>query len=77
MKLDPDTIRKLAKITLETKPEGLSCDEWVHLVGEYIEAKKQPSPLDPRLAQVAEHAEGCAHCEEELRMLQELLDEES
>ena len=74
MKLDPETIKKLAKLTLETKPEDISCDDWVHRVGEYVEARRAGREIDARLRVVAEHATHCKSCKEELQVL-ETLDE--
>ena len=76
MELDPETIRKLAKLTLETKPDEISCDDWVHRVGEYVEARRRGDTLDARLQVVDKHAEHCASCAEELDALREMLEEE-
>lgn len=76
MKLDPETIRKLAKMTLQTKPEELSCDDWVHMVGEYVEAAQAGGTLEERHALVARHAEDCVSCAKELDALRALLEGE-
>ncbi|MEX1024630.1 MAG: hypothetical protein WD226_06085 [Planctomycetota bacterium] len=76
MQLDPETIRKLARFTLETRPEELSCDDWIHMVGEYVEAAQRGLPLNERQARVARHAAGCATCHAELEVLRELVDGE-
>ena len=75
MQLDPETIRKLAKMTLRTKPNELSCEDWVHMVGEYVEATKQGTTLSERQAMVAEHAKDCFSCREELEVLRQLLED--
>lgn len=75
MKLDPETIRRLAKLTLETKPDEITCDDWVHRVGEYVEAKRSGGDLDARLRVVEEHASSCTSCSEELEALRGLLEE--
>jgi len=75
MPLDPETIRRLAKLTLETKPTELSCEDWIHRVGEYVEATRRGAPLDERLRLVERHAAECASCEEELATLRTLLEE--
>lgn len=77
MQLDPETIRRLAKLTLESKPHELSCDDWIHRVGEYVEATRRDAPLDDRLRLVEEHAAECPSCEQELRTLRALLDEQA
>ena len=76
MKLDPETIRKLAKLTLETKPEEITCDDWVHRVGEYVEAKRSGDDLEERLRVVEDHASSCKSCNEELEALRGLLDDD-
>jgi hypothetical protein len=75
MQLDPETIRKLAKITLATRPDELSCEDWVHMVGEYVEASRRGAPLDDRHRLVANHTEECASCKQELDALRSLLDD--
>ncbi len=75
MQLDPETIRRLARLTLESKPHELSCEDWIHRVGEYVEATRRGAPLDERLRLVEEHAAECPSCEQELRALRALLDE--
>ena len=72
MQLDPETIRKLAKLTLETKPKEISCDDWIHRVGEFVEAEGRPD-LDERLRVVDRHAADCPSCAEELEALRGLL----
>ena len=74
MKLDPETIRKLARMTLETRPEEISCEDWVHRVGEYVEAAGKEE-LGERLRVVERHAAKCTSCAEELAALRALLDE--
>ena len=74
MELDPETIRKLAKMTLETKPKEISCEDWLHRVGEYVEAGG--AKLDERLEVVERHASECPSCQEELEALKGLLEEE-
>jgi len=75
MKLDPETIRKLAKLTLETKPDEITCDDWVHRVGEYVEATERGEELEERLRVVEAHTVQCTHCAEELEALREILGE--
>lgn len=75
MQLDPETIRKLAKLTLETRPGEISCDDWVHRVGEYVEASRRGEELDERLRVVERHGHDCPSCAEELRVLREMLEE--
>ena len=76
MQLDPETIRKLARLTLETKPEGISCDDWIHRVGEYIEARRRGDALEERLLVVERHGYECESCGEELATLESILEED-
>jgi len=75
MPLDPETIRRLARLTLETRPHELSCEDWIHRVGEYVEATRSGAALDERLRLVEQHAAECPSCEEELETLRRLLNE--
>jgi len=75
MKLNPEDIRRLARFTLEAKPDELTCDEWLHRVGEYAEADASNGPRDERHEQVARHVDACPSCAEELEVLRQLLRE--
>ena len=76
MPLDPEKIRKLARMTLETRPEGICCGDWIHLVGEYVEAKRSGRELDERLLVVERHAKTCRSCADELEVLRKLVADE-
>lgn len=54
----------------------LSCDDWIHRVGEYVEATRRGAALDERLRLVEQHAAECASCQKELEALRALLDGE-
>ena len=75
MKLDPEIIRRLARLTLDTKPDELSCEDWIHRVGEYVEATRSGTKLDDRLRLVERHAAECPSCERELETLRKLLED--
>jgi len=77
MALDPEKIRKLARMTLELRPEGICCGEWIHLVGEYVEARHGGGELDERLLVVERHAKACRSCAAELEALQRLVADEN
>lgn len=72
MKLTPEDIRRLAKMTLATCPSGIDCEDWIHAVGEYVELHNSGQPLSDRMRAVAKHAELCPHCADELEVLKEL-----
>ena len=76
MALDPEKIRKLARMTLETRPADICCGDWIHLVGEYVEATRRGRALDERLLVVERHAKACPSCAAELEVLRKLVAEE-
>ena len=76
MALDPEKIRKLARMTLAMRPEGIGCGDWIHLVGEYVEATRSGRALDERLLVVEKHAKVCRPCADELALLRKLVADE-
>ena len=77
MKLDPEQIKRLAKLTVDAKPPHVNCEDWLHMLGEYVEAAQRGEPLtSERFLVVREHARDCPPCMQELRALEELLDAE-
>ena len=77
MALDPEKIRKLARMTLETRPAGICCGDWIHLVAEYVEARRKGDALDERLLVVEKHAKACPSCAAELEVLRRLVADEN
>lgn len=74
MKLNPEDIARLAKMTVEAKPAYVDCESWLHMVGEYVEASQRGDDVsDERSMIVRQHAEDCPKCMEELEHLRELL----
>lgn len=78
MKLNPDELRKLAKITLDARPAHVSCEDWIHMLGEYVEAAQAGEDLatSERMRQVWQHAKDCPPCMDELRALEKLVQDE-
>lgn len=76
MALDPEKIRKLARMTLETRPEEIGCGDWIHRVGAYVEATRRGRVLDERLLVVERHVKACPSCAAELEVLRKLVAEE-
>lgn len=75
MKLNPDEIARLAKKTVEAKPAYVTCEDWIHMVGEYVEARGQEGAvLSERMLIVREHARDCPDCQAELKLLVDLVD---
>ena len=59
MKLDHEKYRKLAGFLLKTRPEEMSCDEWIDRVGEYAERVLAGRPIPASLDEVVRHIEHC------------------
>ena len=77
MKLDPEEVARLAKLTVQAKPAYVKCEDWLHMVGEYAEAlQRKENVLTERFQMVREHAKDCPGCHQELELLVELLGEE-
>ena len=72
MKLDKQKLARLAEMTLNTRPDEISCDDWLELVSEYLEAVKTGKDIPDRLTEVRRHADTCPECAEELRALLEV-----
>ncbi len=76
MKLTPEEIARLAKKTVEAKPAYVNCEDWLHMVGEYVEAKgSEEKLLTERMLMVRQHAADCPDCQTELSLLQDLVDQ--
>ena len=73
MKPELEKYRDLARFILETRPEELTCDEWLDRVGAYAEAALEGRPVPPSLDLVRQHMELCPDCAEEFRALLEAL----
>lgn len=78
MKLDPDQVRKLAKFTFGAKPAHVSCEDWSHMVAEFVEGARAGEDLSSeRMRIVWQHAKDCPPCMEELEVLQRICGEEA
>jgi hypothetical protein len=69
LKPEPEKFRDLARFLLKTRPEEMTCDEWLDHVGEYAEALLAGGPVPPTLAEVERHMDICPECTEEFRAL--------
>jgi len=69
MKLDHEKYRKLAGFLLKTRPEEMSCDEWIDRVGEYAERVLAGRPIPASLDEVVRHIEHCPECAEEFQAI--------
>jgi hypothetical protein len=77
MKPDPEKYRDLARFLLKTRPDEMTCEEWLHQVGEYADAVLAGRPIPPSLHEVQRHMEICPECAEEFCALLAALSEES
>lgn len=64
-----DQIRELAGVLAQTRPDELTCDEWLAEVGAYAEALAHDAPPPSGSERVAHHVALCPECSEELQAL--------
>lgn len=76
MKPTNEQIDALLRLTMDTRPEEITCDEWLHLVGRYAELVFAGKPVPPELQPVVDHLRLCPECAEELEALRKALAEE-
>jgi hypothetical protein len=77
MKPTEEQIKGLAHMALSTRPEEITCDEWLHLVSRYAELEIAGEPIPADLQPVVEHLRLCAACMEELEALKLTLEEDT
>lgn len=66
----PDThLRGLAEVLLKSRPDELTCDEWLDRVGGYAETTAAGEPPPPGSELVAHHLDICPECREEFEAL--------
>lgn len=70
----PDTLEILSDLALRSRPDEITCDEWLEQVGPYIEALARGGEIPAALDIVAHHTEICPLCAEELEALKLGLD---
>ncbi|AGP34001.1 hypothetical protein BE04_46175 [Sorangium cellulosum] len=66
-RLSQEEIRDLAKAVLATKPDELTCDEWLDYAAQYAELVAEGAPVPEALREAAQHLDQCPECAEELR----------
>jgi hypothetical protein len=69
MKLDPDQYEKLARVLLRTRPDEMSCEDWLEHVGAYAEHLLAGRSVPASLAEVEQHMRICPECAEEFRAI--------
>ncbi|HVK10269.1 MAG TPA: hypothetical protein VM597_15995 [Gemmataceae bacterium] len=68
-RLTDDHIRDLAEVLIQTRPDELTCDEWLDRVGGYAEAVAAGRPVPAGSELVEHHLAICPECREELDAL--------
>ena len=65
----PDQLMTLAGLLLNTRPDELTCDEWLDRVGGYAEAVAAGRPAPAGTEMVEQHLTICPDCQEEFAAL--------
>lgn len=65
VRLTDEHLFDLAGVLLLTRPDELTCDEWLDLVGAYAEATAAGVPVPPNSELVEHHLAICPECREE------------
>lgn len=68
-RLSDEQARELAEVLLNTRPDELTCDEWLDRVGGYAEALAAGAPAPAGSELVAHHLSICPECREEFSAL--------
>ena len=68
-RLSDAQIRELAEILVNSRPEELTCDEWLDRVGGYADAIAAGNPVLTGSDLVAQHLSICPECREEFDAL--------
>jgi anti-sigma factor RsiW len=59
----------LAQVLLLTKPEELTCDQWLEEVPEYVELHATGQEIPKRFSLLEHHLAICPECAEELKAM--------
>ena len=73
MKPTKEQLAALARLTMNTRPEEIPCEELLHRVARYAELVFAGQPVPPELQPVADHLRVCTECTEELDALKKTL----
>lgn len=68
-RLTDDHVRDLAGVLLKTRPDELTCDEWLDRAGGYAEAVAAGRPVPAGSELVEHHLDICPECREEFDAL--------
>lgn len=69
MKPTQETYNKLARVLLITRPEEMTCDEWLDHVGQYAEEILAGRAVPESLSEVHRHMGMCPECTEEFQAI--------
>lgn len=69
----PTLLEDLADCALRSRPQEITCDEWIERVGPYVEALARGGEIPAALDVVAHHTEICPQCAEEFEALRDAL----
>lgn len=76
MKQPRDFFETLAKTIVATKPDELTCEDWLNHVGAYVELVAAGGTPDLGCPRVRDHIALCPECAEEFNLLVAALKEE-
>lgn len=68
-RITTDHLRTLAGLLVQTRPDELTCDEWLDRVGGYAEAAAAGRPAPAGSELVEHHLAVCPECREEFAAL--------
>lgn len=68
-RITDDHLRELAGLLLNTRPDELTCEEWLDRVGGYAEAAAAGRPAPDGSELVTHHLTVCPECREEFEAL--------
>jgi hypothetical protein len=69
MKPESERYRDLARLLIKTRPDDMTCDEWLDRVSAYAETVLAGRSVGPAFADVERHMEHCPGCCEEFNAL--------
>jgi hypothetical protein len=64
-----ENLRVLADVLRMTRPDELTCDEWLDRVGAYADALAVGAPRPPGAELIDHHLQICPECREEFEAL--------
>jgi hypothetical protein len=75
MRLREDQVRALLIVARETHDVETYCDEFLTVMGRYVEARIAGRPVTEELRKASEHERFCSNCREEVAVLDQMLQE--